>query len=163
MRKSTLFISATLTVFLLATAFGVVSAYQNLLGGAQPEAVAATASTVETLPSEVLMSVAPTGVVSPEEATALAMQMIGRDDVYSVASVIHEGSPAYLVTFSSGDLVYVSPLGQILAITELEPVVVVVPLKRDRDNGDDQGGGGGGEHEEREEDHEDHEEHEDDD
>ena len=67
MRKSTLFISAALTTFMLAVLFGVASAYQN---------------------------------------------------------AIKSTTGAYLVTFSSGDTVYVSPVGQILSINI---VAVVVP------------------------------------
>jgi hypothetical protein len=106
------------------------------------------------------MSFAPvqTGVVSPEQATALAAQMLGHNDVYSVESTAYEGAAAYLVTFSSGDLVYVSPTGQILAITQPEPVVVVVNQpNRDHREPRSSGGGGGGESRE---DHEEHEEHE---
>ncbi len=40
MRKSTLFISAALTTFMLAVLFGVVSAYQNIVKSTQPMAAA---------------------------------------------------------------------------------------------------------------------------
>ena len=36
MRKSTLFISAALTTFMLAVMFGVASAYQNIVKSTQP-------------------------------------------------------------------------------------------------------------------------------
>lgn len=140
MRKSTLFISAVLTVFMLATLFGVVSAYQGMVTSKQTEPVVAAQPTAEVQPVEQLMSVAPaqTSIVTPEQATALAMQMISRGDVYSVESTTYENAPAYLVTFTSGDLVYVSPTGQILAVTKLAPVVVVQPARRHNDNGGNQ-------------------------
>jgi hypothetical protein len=37
MRKSTLFIAAALTTFMLVVLFGVVSAYQNIVKSSQPE------------------------------------------------------------------------------------------------------------------------------
>jgi hypothetical protein len=159
MRKSTLFISAMLTTFMLAVLFGVVSAYQQMVNTPQPEVVATLPATeVQTV--DQFMSVAPTqiGVVTPEQATTLAMQMIGRTDVYSVESTEYEGAAAYLVTFSSGDLVYVSPTGQILAVTELKPVVVMAPPQKHKDNDDDNGVtvSSGSEHE-------DHDDHDDDD
>lgn len=161
MRKSTLFISGVLTVFMLATLFGVVSAYQGISASRQPEpvvAVQATEAVQEVQSAEPLMSAAPAqnSIVSPDDATSLAMQMINRSDVYSVESTTYKDAAAYLVTFSSGDLVYVSPTGQILAVTKLQPVVVVQkPRGHNEDNsqvsGSSTGGGGEGEgHEEHE-------------
>jgi hypothetical protein len=161
MRKSTLFISAVLTTFMLAVLFGVVSAYQQMVTTPQPE-VAATLPATEVQTAEQLMSVAPTqiGVVTPEQATTLAMQMVGRMDVYSVESTEYEGAAAYLVTFTSGDLVYVSPTGQILAVTELAPVVVWEPAhkNKDKDRNVEVVISGGGD-----EDHDDHDDGDDDD
>ncbi len=141
MRRSTLFVSAVLTVFMLATLFGVVSAYQGMVAStqSQPATAVATQPATDVPASEQFMSVAPaqTGVVTPEQATTLAMQMINRSDVYSVESTTYETAPAYLVTFSSGDLVYVSPSGQILAVTKIQPVVVTQPNRRH--NNDDGG------------------------
>lgn len=164
MRKSTLFISAMLTVFMLATLFGAVSAYRGMVASAQSEPVAETQpatqaeSTAETLSLDQLMSVAPSGVLTPEQAAALAMQIIARTDVFSVESTTYEGASAYLVTFSSGDLVYVSPTGQVLSITKLEPVVIAAaPRNNDGDNSQSGGGEHEAEHqEEHEEEHEDH-------
>ena len=147
---------------MLATLFGVVSAYQSLTGSTQPEAAPATEIPVEIEPTEQFMSAVPTGIITPEQATTLAVQMIGRTDVYSVASIVHEGSPAYLVTFSSGDLVYVSPTGQIIAVTKLEPVVVILPPQNDDDDGN-RGAGSGEHHDDDDHDDEDEDEHEDDD
>ena len=62
--------------------------------------------------------------MTPEQASQLAAQVIGRTDLYSVETSKLNGVDAYLVTFSSGDLVYVSLTGQILSITKL-PVVTV--------------------------------------
>jgi len=165
MRKSTLFLSVVLTTFMLAVLFGVASAYQKIVNTAQPTTVAAQTEQVAEVQTvdQQFISLAPAGVVSPEQAAAFAAQVLGHTDVYSVESTTYEGASAYLVTFSSGDLVYVSPIGQILAITKPEPVVVVVvqPNKDAKDRSGGDGGGSGGEGEEHQEQEEHEEEHED--
>ena len=64
MRKSTLFISAMLTVFMLATVFGVVSAYQQVVKAAVEE-------TATPMVDQQIMNAAPT-VEIPTAAPALA-------------------------------------------------------------------------------------------
>src|SRR3972149_2401108 len=124
MRKSTLFISAVLTSFMLAVLFVVVSAYKGIVDTAQTEnattkaaAEAAVAFTDASLPS-------PTASVflTPEQAAALAAQVLGRTDLYSVETTLFNGVSVYLVTFVSGDLVYVSPEGMILSVVAPTPV-----------------------------------------
>jgi len=155
MRKSTLFISAALTAFMLAVLFGVVSAYQSVVGStelaAQPES--SEMAVVESQPVVVVPSTqeipAPVVNLTPEAAAALAGKILGRTDLYSVEVTQFEGVDAYLVTFSSGDLVYISLDGQILSISKL-PVTVITQ---------NTGGGGGGSNNnnggEHEEEHED--------
>ncbi len=146
MRKNTLFLSVVLTTFMLAVLFGVASAYQKIVNTTQAKPVAQTEPTGEVQSAEVqssdqLISLAPTGAVSPEQAAAMAAQILGHTDVYSVESTTYEEAPAYLVTFSSGDLVYVSPKGQILAISKPAPTVVIVAQPKHKSGG---GGGGSG-------------------
>lgn len=167
MRKSTLFISALLTTFVMAMLAGVASAYQNIvstdqLAAFQPQSQANTQTQVEaavdTIPTEVQAI-----NWTPEEAAGLAAQVLGRDDLYSVEVTDLNGETVFMVTFSSGDLVYVSLDGQIRSIGKVQVETVVV----------NSGGGGGGggnnnqpttsnqDHED-DEDHEDQEDHEDD-
>ena len=117
MRKSTLFISAALTAFMLAVLFGVASAYQNVIktatGAAQPTAVVAVQEVAAPQPTAAATSAT---ILTPEQAANLAAQVLGRTDLYSVETADFNGASAYLVTFSSGDTVYVSPVGQILSI-----------------------------------------------
>ena len=161
MRKSTLFISAVLTTFVMAMLAGVASAYQKM-----SEADQVAAITPESQPQDqmVIDSIpAPTEVQpvnwTPEEAAALAAQVLGHDDLYSVEVTDLNGESVYVVTFSSGDLVYVSMDGQIRSIGKVEVETVVVST----------GGGGksGGKnnnkannssqsHDEHEDDHEEH-------
>jgi len=157
MRKSTLFISTALTIFMLAVIYGVVSAYQQNVKNNNDSSAKVTvepvvqqvaaAESVPTLPA----------VVSPEQATSIAVAFMGDPDVYGVEVVEYEGKPAFLVTFSSGKLVYVSPTGEILAISEVKPVVVLAPAPKKNNNNNNGGNsnisGGGGEHEEHEDDH----------
>ena len=100
-------------------------------GSRQTESQANAAKTaaepmaVNIVPTAAVPPIAQILVISPEQATTLAMDFMGDTSVYSVESVSYEGALAYLVTFSSGDLVYVSPTGEILANAKLEPVIVV--------------------------------------
>ena len=160
MRKSTLFISAALTAFMLAVLVGVASAYQNVVkasvAAVQPPT---SAPIVENISAPA--AAAPTAAaITPEQAAALASQVLGRTDLFSVETADFNGAQSYLVTFSSGDLVYVSPEGQILSIGKITPTVTVntVPSHRKKQEdvsapaqtggGSDNGGGedGGGEH-----------------
>jgi hypothetical protein len=156
MRKSTLFISAALTTFMLAVLFGVASAYQSIIKSneiaAQPTAGVEMVSQpfVPTVPTQVLN-------LTPEAAADIASMVLGRTDLYSVEVTQFEGVDAYLVTFSSGDLVYLSLDGQVLSISKLAVTVITQP-------GGGGGGGGGGNRNNtggEQEDHEEHEDHED--
>jgi len=163
MRKSTLFVSAMLTVFLMATMFGVVSAYQNIV---KNNNMASTQSAQKALSQPVSAVLAvPTAteivphVVTTEEATTIAVDFLGDPNVYSVEVVDYQGVPTYLVTFSSGDLVYVNSEGLIVANSKLQPVVITA--SNPTNNGGGQAGNGGsssgGEHEGNDDDHEEHE------
>lgn len=142
MRKSTMFISAVLTTFMLAVMFGVASAYQKIIqAGGVP-----TESTQQAQPTDVMIAVpatetsAVTATMTLEEAAALASSVIGRTDLYSAENTQLDGVDVYLVTFSSGDLVYVSLDGKILSISKL-PVKYVLGQPVVQSGG---GGGGGG-------------------
>ena len=141
MRKSTLFVSAALTTFMLVMLFGVVSAYQAMTK-TNPANVTDVTPVAQQQPVSDVVESAPALVptsqaapVTPEQAAQLAAQVISRTDLYSVETSKLNGVDAYLVTFSSGDLVYVGLTGQILSITKL-PVFTA----------SSGGGGGGGRH-----------------
>jgi len=154
MRRSTLFISAILTAFTLAVLVGTASAYREITDLKDPAVAAALEPGLQTVSDQ--NSPAETVDLTAEEAAALAAKVIGRTDLYSVETSEFEGTPAYLVTFSAGDLVYVGLDGQILSIGEIPVTIISQPSSGG-------GGGGGGERlrgrGEREEQHED--EHED--
>lgn len=163
MRKSTLFISTALTIFMLAVVYGIVSAYQEIVKNdvvveVTAEPVVQQVAVVE--PVE-LAPALPT-VISPEQATSIAVEFMGDTDVYGVEVVDFEGVPAFLVTFSSGKLIHVSSTGEIIAISEVEPVVVLAPAQNNNNSGNSNNGGGGGEHEDHDDHDDDHEDHDDD-
>lgn len=104
MRKSTLFISAALTAFMLAVLFGVVSAYQNMAGSTELAAQQAPSAEVTQVaavnpaqdqeqaqvptqsPVQDIAPVVPAQpvTITPEQATAIASSVLGRTDLYSV-------------------------------------------------------------------------------
>ena len=157
MRKSTLFVSAALTTFMLVMLFGVVSAYQAMTktnpanaGNVAPVAQQQPVSDVVE-PAPALEPTPQATPVTPEQAAQLAVQVIGRTDLYSVETSKLNSVDAYLVTFSSGDLVYVSLTGQILSITKL-PVFTA-----SSGGGGSRHSGGGGEREDDEHEDDEHE------
>jgi hypothetical protein len=131
MRKSTLFISAALTTFMLAVLFGVASAYQNIVKSAQPVAVQTQPSSVEMVNAPIM----PTQVtdITVEAAATLATKVLNRNDLFSAEITQLDGVDVYLVTFSSGDLVYVGLDGQILSISKLP--VTIISQRRSGGNG----------------------------
>ena len=162
MRKSTLFISVVLTTFMLAVLFGVASAYKGIVSTSTESApVAQQPSTTvdianQVVPATQVVPVQPS-VLAPETAAAIAGKVLGRTDMYSIEMTQYEGVDAYLVTFSSGDLVYLSLDGQVLSISKL-PVTVITQ----RTSGGGGGGGGGGGNNSSNDDHDD-DDHEDED
>jgi hypothetical protein len=149
MKKSTLFISAVLTTFVLAILVGVVSTYQGSLISSQTNTLPATqvaaASTDTPQPTTETAS-----ILTPEQAAVLAATILGRTDLLSVETSMLNGVSVYLVTFLSGDQVYVSPEGMILSVVQATPVVAapVASVANTGNGGDhrrgDGGGGGGG-------------------
>src|SRR5512146_355551 len=102
MRKSTIFISATLTTFALVMLYSVVAAYRGVVNTAatlqptaQPTEVAVD-PTIDATP-------VPTDV-TPEQAAQMAAQVLGRNDLLSAESSSLNGVGAYKITFISGDI-----------------------------------------------------------
>jgi hypothetical protein len=138
--KSALFLSGTLTAFVVAVLFGVVSKVTSAPEAAVNSPVQAVVQQVDTatpeqptaLPSPTMQAAI---TVGPEQAATLAAEAINRQDVYSVETSTYNGTEAYKVVFSSGDIVYIGLDAQVLAKTKLQPVVVSVPAtKRPKHN-----------------------------
>jgi len=144
MRKSTLFISAILTTFMMAVLVGLVSNFQNKN---KEEAAAQTeepVAVVEELPTATdLPAATQAAFITPEMAAALASQVLGRTDLLSVETSVFNGEQAYLVKFIPGDQVYVSPTGQILSIA-MVPAPTTTPAAVASSGGSSSGNNGGG-------------------
>ena len=168
MRKSTLFISALLTVFLMATIFGIASAYQQVVKAngtmaAQPSQKALSQPVnANFAPVPTATEIVAPLVVTPEQATTVAVDFLGDPNVYSVEVVDYEGVATYLITFSSGDLVYVSSTGMVVANTKIQPVVVSASSGGGGQANNSGGSSGGDDHDDHDDDHDEHEDGDDD-
>jgi hypothetical protein len=112
--KRTVFISAVLTAFALATLGGVGVALK------QSSATPATPTTAPVVEAATATPVA----LSPQDAATLAGNVLNQKDFYSVESASLNGTNAYKVTFSSGSVAFVGIDGQILSVSQIQPVVV---------------------------------------
>ena len=145
MRKSTLFISAVLTTFMLAVMFGVAAAYQKIVQAAGPTEAVAQAQPIGVSAPTAANTMAG-GTMTIEQAAKLASNVLGRSDLYAAENTQLDGVNAYLVTFSSGDLVYVSLDGKIMSISKLPVTFVLGPSSNGggNHNSGNSGGNGGG-------------------
>jgi len=85
-------------------------AMQAQLQALQQSSNPAPASQTATQPAPL-----PAGI-TPQQAAQVGGSYIHRTDAYSVESVTTNGVTAYKVTFSSGDVVYVSTAGQVISV-----------------------------------------------
>lgn len=146
--KIALFLSASLTAFVLTTLSGVVGKVASAptttpTAQAVSQEVAATATLDEQPTDAPTEQPTPTAQapLGPIEAASLAAQAINQQDVYSVESTTFQGVEAFKVVFSAGNVVFVGLDRQILISTQVtaQPVVVISvpqaqPTKRHRDN-----------------------------
>jgi hypothetical protein len=148
--KNALFLSASLTAFVLAVLFGVVTKVygsNTQAANAAPVAPAVQAVVVQntavaTLEQPTDMPVATVEApLTPEAAVELAVAAINRQDVYSVETSTYQGVESYKVVFSSGDIVYIGLDKQVLAKTKLQ-VAVVSPTQAATKRVKSTGGGG---------------------
>jgi hypothetical protein len=168
MRKSVTLISMALTTFVMVLLTGVVYAYQGFIAPS-PTPTAQASSSVQTVALPLVeQAPGPAGapVVSPQDAASIAVKFSTRTDLYSVELADFNGSQSYKVTFSSGDVIYVSMTGQVVGSAPLSQSILAYPTppstpvvlytgpikKRASGGGGDSGnsvggGGGGGDHE----------------
>ena len=143
MKKSSLFISAFLTTFVLAVLAGVFNTQHTFTGSLPvsttlPPPVLHVVSTLPTVITfqevvQIAPSISPT-IITSQDAAQIASSFIGRSDLYLLESVIYNGQSVYKIIFSSGDIVYVSPQGQVLSSVPaptitigMDPTSVPVP------------------------------------
>ena len=109
MKKTPLFISGVLTTFVLVVMAGVITAFRSI-----PSA-SAVAATPQPTPVEATATAVPT-LISPQDAAQIAARILGRTDLFAVESTTLNAADAYKVTFSSGDVVYISLTGEVLQV-----------------------------------------------
>ncbi|MBI5352179.1 MAG: hypothetical protein HZB50_06035 [Chloroflexi bacterium] len=140
MRKSTLIISVILTAALLYALYSFVSTYKKAVQATVPAtAIPATALPGTTLPATVsaevtqeLPTVAATevsvaGKITIYEAAAMAVKVLGQKNLYLVENSQFNGTDAYLATFASGDILYISLDGQVLSASKGPAVKISQP------------------------------------
>ena len=142
-----MFISAVLTTFILAVLFSVVNAKNNESAVTQAEPTAAS----EVLPTDTALPdpTATAVFLTPEQAAALAAQVLGRTDLLIVETSLFNNESVYLVKFMNGDQVFVSSAGSVLSVVLAPPPVVVISGGGSSNKGNNDrprftGGGGGG-------------------
>ena len=121
--KNTILLSVTLTAFVMAILFGVITQVVNYK--TQEAAVAPTIQPTD-IPDTSVPTDAPTAPptatqpapLSYDEAASLAATAINRKDVYSVETIIYQGLESFKVVFSSGDIVYIGLNRQVLAAVQ---------------------------------------------
>jgi hypothetical protein len=155
MKRGVTLVSVAVTAFSAVIMASVVYGYR-VSAGPQP-GQSAPLSAREPRPSAELVSAASTVStrISPRMAVGLASEFLGRTDAFSVQLAQYNGVQAYKVTFTSGDIVYVSLDGQILG-SEL-PTVQLASSGGDRRDDRD---GSSEEHDDGEHEEEHEEEHE---
>lgn len=137
MRKSTLVLSILLTGALIAILFKLVGVYRQVVdttvNGNPPATQTAVTEQVQMQPpstgqSTVNLALAPVpGAVTIFDAAAAAAQILGRKDVYITEYAQLDGADVYLVSFLSGDMVYVNLDGEVISTSKQDPIGVYQP------------------------------------
>ena len=158
MPKKNLMISAALTAFVLVMLTGVGSAYNQITSSFVAEETAPpSTATVEPV-VEIIPSATVPVILTHQEAALVAANHLDQTDLFSVEIATWEGAEAFEVVFSTGDIVYVSMDGQILA-TEAPQTVIITETNN---NGNNNGGSNNGHSEREHEDDDDDDDHDDD-
>ena len=130
MRKSTLILSIILTGVVLALLFVLVSTYKKVVATAVPGGAtqaAEQAQPAQQLPVQNMADVPAAGSVRIYDAAAAAAKVLGRTDVYITEYAQLNGADVYLVSFLSGDLVYVGLDGQVISTSKQDPIGTYQP------------------------------------
>ncbi len=130
MKKGPLILSILLTGAVLTLLFVLVSTYKRTTETAVPAEATEDLSQFEFQfqpPSEAIstpnLADAPVpGTVRIFDAATEAAKVLGHNDVYLTEYAQLNGADVYLVTFLSGDLVYVSLDGQVVSTSKTNPV-----------------------------------------
>ena len=166
MPKKNLLISAALTAFMLVVATSIASAYERVnatLNVIKTEAAEAEREQDSSVQQEEPV-VAPTATeeiqvpLTHQEAALVAANFLEKTDLYSVENDDWEHTSAYKVVFSSGEVVYVSMYGDILAVEEPEVVIITDDSTTNTGSNSSRGSGDSYDDDEYDDDDEEHEE-----
>lgn len=145
MRRGVAIVSVALTTFSLVILASVIYAYRGL--AASPAAIQRTSSQqpiqIQADPSTAASAPPAAPNLTLQDAGSIAAKHLNRTDLYSAEVVDYNGIQAFKIMFTSGDIVYVSATGAILADVPPAPVVIASAPHKARDGW---GGGGGGGH-----------------
>ena len=146
MGKLVIVTSAAITAFIMALIAGAVFAYRTLSSASAvtQQQVSQASAPLQVAAVDPTQAPPPTAVpnVTPQDAASIAAKSINHTDVYSVQLADIKGAQSYMVTFSSGDVVYIGMQGQVLAtMPPPTPATVFSAV-----TGGGGGGGGGGGH-----------------
>ncbi len=130
MKKVPLILSILLTGAVLTLLFVLVSTYQRATETAAPAEATEDLSQFEfqfqppsaAISTPNLADIPVPGTVRIFDAAVEAAKVLGHNDVYLTEYTQLNGADAYLVTFLSGDLVYVSLDGQVVSTSKTNPV-----------------------------------------
>jgi hypothetical protein len=158
MKRSVTLISVAITAFSIVVLSSVVYGLRAA-ASSRPDPVAAVTSVLEVGLSPELAAASgfASPRISPQAAVTVASEFLGRTDAYSIQLTDYKGQPAFKVTFTSGDVVFVSVAGQVLEVIPA-PVQMANANKHREVEGGRGGSSGGDDHEKGEDEHE--EEHE---
>jgi Cu/Ag efflux protein CusF len=136
MRKGTLIISVILTAALLFALYSLLSAYRKAIQVAVPATatVAAQVDNSQAQPTDVPTVDAMTGKITIYDAAAKAVKTLGRSDLYIVINTQFNGADAYLATFTTGDILYISQDGQILSASKVDKPAIKQPISHRGNN-----------------------------
>lgn len=162
--KLILFLSTTLTAFVLATLYGVVTTIDTNPAPVQAAAIQATDVPTDVPTQEFVQPVATEQTpLTPDKAAWIASEAINRQDVYSVEyKTTDQGVEGFEVVFSSNDIVFISMNEMVYSISALPTQVVYTyvdppqPTKaKVENNNNKKNNNNNNEHDDHEDDHED--------
>jgi hypothetical protein len=124
--KSALFVSAALTAFILVTVTSVVSVVKSkaipveTVAQAEPTQLVPTQLVTEEPQAVNVVATTQPATISAEMAATIAAQVLGKQDISGVTGELLNGVLVYKVTFSTGEIVYISLQGQVLSVTQAQ-------------------------------------------
>lgn len=163
MTKNVTLISVAITTLALTTLAGVVYAYKILITPPTPSPTSSAAPQAVAFPLIASSAPANNANISPQDAAAIAVKFSNRTDLYSIELADLNGTQTYKLTFSTGDVLYISLDGQVVGSapptksmvaspTPPPPAIIYTdPIKKkasagkggDDHNSNSSGGGGG--------------------